>query len=374
MSLLHEEPDQTGGGRPPLKGWVKVAGAVGIGAVAVATLFGLRHVSVFGNSAPPPPPKQAMNYNPEPFQYPPAKVEKAVAQVPLPTEQKKPEPVALPSEAPVTRHNGPTPLSSEILGLPPANGTDRPAPQQVSAGGVGVGGGGQAGTEDALAASLRPTEMDGASVHELPDPNFLISAGRLLPCDQRTMINTTHPGGVTAQIPVNVRGDTGDVTLLDKGTKIFGTIQHAMANGADTAFVLWQRFITIPLYDARGIPHEYSINVNSPASTEVGETGLPGDVNHHLGSKIPALIGVSLLQALPSAASAAIGHGNNGGTSLNFIQNGGQGVESAADSWLNRVLSVPDVLTRLQGTGCAVYVMRDLDMHAAYRLRQGGVQ
>ena len=62
-----------------------------------------------------------------------------------------------------------------------------------------------------------PTKMDGTRVAELPDPRWLIEAGRLLSCMQVTKIDSTLPGAVTAIIPDAIRGETGDVVAAAQG-------------------------------------------------------------------------------------------------------------------------------------------------------------
>jgi type IV secretion system protein VirB10 len=215
--------------------------------------------------------------------------------------------------------------------------------------------------------------MDGTRVAELPNPRWLIEAGRLLPCTQVTKINSTLPGAVTAIIPEAIRGETGDVILLPKGARAFGTVQHGLLNGLDRLAVLWQHITTPVLYDDRGIPHQFRIAVNSPASGELGETGIDGDIDRHLWKKIGGLIGISLIQGTIQAGVQAAGNAaqrsGNGNTSLNF-NSFGQGGQSAADELLRSWVEIPDIITRNQGTTCAIYVVRDLDMRGAYQLTQ----
>jgi type IV secretion system protein VirB10 len=227
-------------------------------------------------------------------------------------------------------------------------------------------------TPDALEASLVPTKMDGTRVAELPNPRWLIEAGRLLPCVQITKINSTLPGAVTATLSEPVRGETGDVILLGKGARVFGTVQHGLQNGAEVLSVLWQHITTPVLYDDRGMPHQFRIAVNSPASSELGETGLDGEINRHLWKKIGGIIGMSVIQTAVGAGGQALSNAtqrSNGNTNLNFntFQNSGQ---TAADELMRQWVEIPDVLLRNQGKNCSIYVVRDLDMHGAYQLQQ----
>ncbi len=235
---------------------------------------------------------------------------------------------------------------------------------------------GEMGAPDALEASLVPTKMDGTRVAELPNPRWLIEAGRLLPCVQITKINSTLPGAVTATLEQDIRGETGDVIVLGKGARVFGTVQHGLQYGAEVLAVLWQHVTTPVLYDDRGMPHQFRIAVNSPASSELGETGLDGELYRHTGKKLLGITIVTAANVLSQGASSALsnamqsgGGRNNNNTSLNFNSFGNAG-NSAADELAKQWIEIPDVLIRNQGKTCSIYVVRDLDMRGAYTLQQ----
>lgn len=221
--------------------------------------------------------------------------------------------------------------------------------------------------KDNLAASVTPTKFTPTSVTELSDPDYLIEEGRHIPCTQMTVINTTYAGAVSALVSLPIRGETGDVELLGAGAKLFGTVQHGISNGAARAFVLWQDITTPLVRDRYGVPHQFRIAVNSPASDELGQTGLDGDVNRHLLPKIGAVIGVSALQgASQGLANSMMSNGtNNNSFNMNFGAMQG-GTDSAANMLAQQFVNIPDILTRLQGKACEVELVRDLDLSAAY--------
>ena len=47
---------------------------------------------------------------------------------------------------------------------------------------------------NALESSLKPTRIIGTRVSELPDPTWLVTQGRVLPCTQQTAIDSSLPG------------------------------------------------------------------------------------------------------------------------------------------------------------------------------------
>jgi type IV secretion system protein VirB10 len=220
-----------------------------------------------------------------------------------------------------------------------------------------------------LEESVIPTKFAPSGVTELPHPDYLIEQGRHLPCTQMSVINSTYAGSVSAIIPTAIRGETGDVELIGSGAKVFGTIQHGIANGIDRAFVLWQNISTPIVRDRDGVPHQFRVEVNSPASSALGETGLDGDINRHLTSKVGSVIGLSLLQGVTQGLANSLqsrgNNSNNGSPSINFNQIEG-GTQNAGNLLAQQFINVPDILTRLQGKECAIELVRDLDLHAAY--------
>lgn len=218
-----------------------------------------------------------------------------------------------------------------------------------------------------LEQSLTPTKMHGTRVTELPSPTYLIEQGRVLQCHNQSMVDSTLEGGVTAEL-FEVRGETGNVVLLDKGAKMFGTIEHSLMNGSDKLSVLWQNITTVILYDDQGLPHQFSIDLDSPATEPLGDTGMAGNVNRHLPLKIGGILGYSLFQ---TGSQYLIGRAQqgNGNTTLN-LNSMGQGTNSAAERLLNAWIDIPDVMTKNPGGHCGVMVIRHLDMRGAYKFRQ----
>jgi type IV secretion system protein VirB10 len=354
-----------------VKPWAKIAiwGAVGVG-IAVLAVLTTGNIPFLHRSQPQPEAAKVSMTGPiSPLVRP---AQPVVAAAPLPKVATPPLPAAI---AAGNDHAKAFESPIGVYQIKANASTGAPTTARTGSGDIGTAHGALPpdGTPDALEASLVPTRMDGTRVAELPDPRWLIEAGRLLPCTQVTKINSTLPGAVTAIIPEATRGETGDVILLPKGARVFGTVQHGLLNGLDRLAVLWQHITTPVLYDDRGMPHQFRVAVNSPASSELGETGVDGEVNRHLWKKIGGIIGISLIQgaiqAGTQAAANAAQRSGNGNTSLNF-NSFGQGGQSAADELLRSWVEIPDIITRNQGTTCGIYVVRDLDMHGAYQLTQ----
>jgi type IV secretion system protein VirB10 len=116
-------------------------------------------------------------------------------------------------------------------------------------------------TESALAHRLKPTVLNGATASVVKNPDSVITQGTVVPCILQTAIDTQLAGFVTCVIPVDVRGTSGNVVLLDRGTKIVGQIESGLMQGQNRVFVLWTRAET---------PNHIIISLNAPGADELG--------------------------------------------------------------------------------------------------------
>ena len=179
------------------------------------------------------------------------------------------------------------------------------------AAGVQVGAGGEAA--DPLAVALKPTKLDGVRASRMPHPEFVIAAGTKIPCNLTTALDTSAPGFITANIPVEVRGSDphGTVVLIDRGSTLFGEIQRGMVNGLDRAFVLWHRVRT---------PDGVQASLDSPATDEIGANGLDIELNQHVWRKLRSALIFTALNSGTQLGQAALQQGNRGGNTISSAE------------------------------------------------------
>ena len=343
--------------------WVKggIAAAASVGVFAAYFFLSGQASEFWHHASAPGQPSAEVNKAVTPF----AAMPPAPANVPSPVRAQATGP-QLPSM---------TPRPIQAVAGNPSAASPITSYQSTARAGVPTHDPGPAGGADpdhaktALEESLTPTKFTASGVTEIPDIDYVIEQGRHLPCTDMTVINTTYAGSVTAIIPREIRGETGDVRLIGPGAKVFGTIEHGLANGAEVAFVAWQNITTPIARDSNGVPHQFRVTVDSPASSDLGETGLDGELNRHLLQKIGGVVGVSVLQGLTQGLGTALQHqgsnSNNNSPTLNFsqVENGSQ---SGAQLLLQQWIQIPDVLRRLQGKSCEIALVRDLNLKAAY--------
>ncbi len=288
----------------------------------------------------------------------------------------KPEPpIPMPAPAPQTANFGgeprESPASAPIMAF--SSGGDivpQPAaPAAQTGGGPGEGDGaaaaGPAADTTPLAARLKPTVLDGEKASVLPNPDMVITEGTLIPCTLQTAINTELPSLVTCVVPIDIRGTTGNVVLLDAGTKIVGQIESGLLQGQNRVFVDWVRAET---------PEHVIVTLDSPGADELGRGGLPGAVDNHFWQRFGGALMLTLVQgALDAATVTAAGNGDNNSTSgqaaLGFVYAAQSNGQTIANTALQNSINIPPTLTKNQAETVALFVAHDLDFSDVYKLQ-----
>lgn len=260
---------------------------------------------------------------------------------------------ASPAAAPILAFSGssvPVPIQpvSSSAGQPGVSATVTPMPDNSP-----------------LAARLKPTVLDGEQASVLQNPDMVITEGTMIPCTLQTAIDSQLPGLVTCVVPIDIRGATGNVVLLDRGTKIVGQLESGLLQGQNRVFVDWTRAET---------PDHVIVTLDSPGSDELGRAGLPGAVNNHFWDRFGGALMLTLVQGgLQAGTLAAAGNGNSNSTSqqaaLGFVYAAQSNGQSVANTALANSINIPPTLTKNQGDTVSLIVAHDLDFSSVYRLR-----
>jgi type IV secretion system protein VirB10 len=216
---------------------------------------------------------------------------------------------------------------------------------------------------------LKPTVLDGEKASVIQNPDMVITEGTVIPCTMQTAINSELPGLVTCVVPIDIRGSTGNVVLLDAGTKIVGQLQNGLLQGQNRVFVDWTRAET---------PDHVIVTLDSPGTDELGRGGLPGAVDNHFWERFGGALMLTLVQGgLDAATIEAAGNGNNNSTSneaaVGFVYAAQSNGQSVANTALQNTINIPPTLTKNQGDTVALIVAHDLDFSDVYRLQINNV-
>jgi type IV secretion system protein VirB10 len=303
----------------------------------------------------------------EQFTAPPASAPRSTpATVPLPT------PVSQQASSFGTS-NQQTPASAPILAFSGTGNTvPSPVPASSSVSPEPEPGGGNGGSlaslapdNSPLATRLKPTVLDGERASVMQNPDMVITEGTIIPCTLQTAINSELPSLVTCVVPIDIRGSTGNVVLLDAGTKIVGQLQSGLLQGQNRVFVDWTRAET---------PDHVIVTLDSPGTDELGRGGLPGAVDNHFWDRFGGALMLTLVQGgLDAATIEAAGQGNSNSTTqqagLGFVYAAQSNGQSVANTALENTINIPPTLTKNQGDTVALIVAHDLDFSDVYRLQ-----
>jgi type IV secretion system protein VirB10 len=202
-----------------------------------------------------------------------------------------------------------------------------------------------------LGGQLTRSKIEVARATIIGDRNFLIAAGRTIPCTLQTAINSTQAGIVSCIIGQDIYSENGRVVMLDKGTKVLGQYTGGVRQGQARLFVVWTRALT---------PRGVAIDLGSPASDELGRAGIGGGVDTQFWQRFGAALMFSVLE---DAASVASTHFAGIGT------NSTQVPANTASSALNGSQNVQPILKANQGQTVAIQVARDYDFGSVYDVR-----
>jgi type IV secretion system protein VirB10 len=217
-----------------------------------------------------------------------------------------------------------------------------------------------------LADKLKTTVLTGEKATVLQNPDMVITEGTLIPCVLQTAIDSQLPGLVDCVVPIDIRGSTGDVVLLDRGTKIVGQLQSGPIQGQNRVFVDWTRAET---------PEHVIVELDSPGADELGRSGLPGAVDNHFLERFGGALMLTFVQGALEAGTAVAGNSGGSGSNqaaLGFVYAAQSNGQSVANTALQNSINIPPTLTKNQGDTVSLFVAHDLDFSGVYQLQVNG--
>jgi type IV secretion system protein VirB10 len=219
-----------------------------------------------------------------------------------------------------------------------------------------------------LADKLKATVLSGEKATILQTPDMVITEGTLIPCVLQTAIDSELPGLVDCVVPIDIRGSTGGVVLLDRGTKIVGQIQSGPIQGQNRVFVDWTRAET---------PEHVIVELDSPGADELGRSGLSGAVDNHFLARFGGALMLTFVQGALEAGTAIAGNsggGSSGGSqaALGFVYAGQSNGQQVANTALQNTINIQPTLTKNQGDTVSLFVAHDLDFSGVYQLQVNG--
>lgn len=232
----------------------------------------------------------------------------------------------------------------------------------TASGGQGEGGGTLFSSEnnsEGLAGKLTPVRLEMFKAGKLKDMDLVLTQSAAIPCALTVAIDSTVPGFIACMVTEDVYGASGKVKLIDKFSKISGRQEGGMQQGQARIFAAWDRLET---------PEGVIVDLGSPATDELGRSGVGGKVDNHWLERYGNAILLSVIQDGISAAFQNAG-GSSGSNNVNISTGATSNtMQDMASEALKNSINIPPTLYKNQGELVYVMVARDLDFSGVYSL------
>ena len=278
----------------------------------------------------------------------------------LPPEPIKSTSLGVAPEPTIIEHVPPVP--------PPVKGSNSPVLVDVNAVRA-VSLGGNSGNNNKVASqgqseqarvggNLNPTVLANSKAARRGDTSLMLLKGATIPCVLKTKIDSTYQGFTVCQISRDVYSTNGKTLLIERGSNFFGEQNVQLNQGQARVSILWTRVET---------PRGVSVNLDSPATGQLGEMGVNAKVKNHFWKRFGGAIMLSVIQDAISATSTRLEGKKESNTT---IENTTNTTESMAEEALKNSINIPPTATVNQGTIINIMVVRDVDFSSVYGLKK----
>lgn len=236
-----------------------------------------------------------------------------------------------------------------LLGGPP-NGV---APMGVAPGGAALPGAGLFGGQ--LQGSATPRVAAGM----LGNRSLTLPKGTAFTCALKTKVISAVSGLVGCQVQRNVYSDDGRVLLIERGSHLDGEYRIASVRpGTVRIPVLWTRIRT---------PNGVTVDIESPGTGQLGESGIDGYVDNRWGERIGAAMLLSLID--DSVKLIIQNQANESNADTIVLPSTTANTSKLAEKVLESTINIPPLLYQNQGGIVGIYVARDVDFSSVYALQ-----
>jgi type IV secretion system protein VirB10 len=235
--------------------------------------------------------------------------------------------------------------SGALLGGPPIAGT--PPVGGPAAGGGLFGGQLQGSSTPKVAASM------------LGNRSLTLPKGTAFTCALKTKVISATSGLVGCQVQRNVFSDDGRVLLIERGSHLDGEYRIASVRpGTVRIPVLWTRIRT---------PLGVTVDIDSPGTGQLGESGIDGYVDNRWGERIGAAMLLSLID--DSVKLVIQNQASDRQADTIVLPSTTANTSKLAEKVLDSTINIPPLIYQNQGGIVGIYVARDVDFSSVYELK-----
>jgi type IV secretion system protein VirB10 len=235
--------------------------------------------------------------------------------------------------------------SGALLGGPPMAGTP---PSAVAAAGAGLFGG-----------QLQGSATPKVAASMLGNRSLTLPKGAAFTCALKTKVISATSGLVGCQVQRNVFSDDGRVLLIERGSHLDGEYRIASVRpGTVRIPVLWTRIRT---------PLGVTVDVDSPGTGQLGESGIDGYVDNRWGERIGAAMLLSLID--DSVKLVIQNQASDRQADTIVLPSTTANTSKLAEKVLDSTINIPPLIYQNQGGIVGIYVARDVDFSSVYELK-----
>ena len=244
---------------------------------------------------------------------------------------------------------GPAPIGATSLGMPPSGGPTMggvPSGTSTQTGGL-FGGQLQGSATLRVAASM------------LANRSLTLPKGTAFTCALKTKVVSATSGFVSCQVQRNVFSDDGRVLLVERGSHMDGEYRIAsLRPGTVRIPVLWTRIRT---------PNGVTVDIDSPGTGQLGESGIDGYVDNRWFERIGAAMLLSLID--DSVKLVVQNQANDTQANTVVLPSTTANTSKLAEKVLDSTINIPPLIYQNQGGIVGIYVARDVDFSSVYELK-----
>ena len=240
---------------------------------------------------------------------------------------------------------GATPIGATSFGLPSVGGP--PTGGATAPSGGLFGGQLQGSATPRIAASM------------LGNRSLTLPKGTAFTCALKTKVISATSGLVGCQVQRNVFSDDGRVLLIERGSHMDGEYRiGSVRPGTVRIPVLWTRIRT---------PNGVTVDIESPGTGQLGESGIDGYVDNRWGERIGAAMLLSLID--DSVKLVIQNQSNDTQASTVVLPSTTANTSKLAEKVLDSTINIPPLIYQNQGGIVGIYVARDVDFSSVYELK-----
>lgn len=232
---------------------------------------------------------------------------------------------------------------------------ERIASPMIAFSGMGVG----ADRENALEAAAlnvdeafvragaQPAPATRAEV--IVNPSNTVVQGTMIQAVTETALDSTLPGAIRAVVSEDVHSFDGTRVLIPRGARLIGRYRSDVALAQSRVMVAWDRII---------LPDNQTVEISAFGGDELGRTGTTGFVDTRFAQRFGSAALISLIGALPAAATGQI----EDEAVADAAGDVGADLGDSTQSVMQDYLAIRPVIHVGQGTRITVMVDRDLEI------------